>query len=382
MIPVSKPSLLGCEGDYVQQAISEGWVSSTGRFVHAFESSFSQWLGTEFAVSASSGTTALHLALAAIGVGPGDEVIVPSLSFVATHNAVLYCGATPVFVDVDPRTWGVSAETIERAVSPRTKAIVVVHLYGLPVDMSSILSLAAKRGIKVVEDAAEALGGRYLGRACGTMGHVACFSFYGNKVMTTGEGGMLVTNDVEIANRARLLRGQGQDPNRRYFHIEVGFNYRLTNVQSAIGCAQLERLDDFLLERSHQFANYDRLLGASALGFHLPEPLPGCIQAPWLFTLLLPDDLQSARDQLVTQMLMEGVETRPTFEVAYLMPPYSGFMRVPQVHENSEHISKSGISLPTFSGLTIEQQVTVVESLERTAKMFRDGVSPGAEALV
>jgi perosamine synthetase len=240
--------------------------------------------------------------------------------------------------------------------------------------MNDLMALAEKRGIKVIEDTAEALGGTYLGRPCGTLAHVACFSFYGNKVMTTGEGGMLVTNDEVIARRARLLRGQGQDPNRRYFHIEVGFNYRLTNVQSAIGCAQLEQLDEFLTERGTQFLNYRRLLEDSSLEFNIPEPLPGCVQAPWLFTLLLPDDLQAAREQVIAQMLKEDVETRPTFEVAYRMPPYAGMKRIPEVHEHSERISNSGISLPTFPGLTLKQQVTVIDSLKRTAMLFRDRV--------
>src|SRR5581483_301487 len=248
-LPVAEPFLGDEELRYVAECVQTGWVSSAGKFVRRFEELFAELFEVEHAVAVSNGTTALHLALLALGIGPGDEVIVPALTFVATANAVTYCGATPVFADSEPTTWNIDPELAAAAVTPRTKAIVAVHLYGHPADLDPLLEL----GVPVVEDAAEAHGARYRGRPVGSLGAVGTFSFYGNKIVTTGEGGMVVTDRADLAARVRQLRDHGMDPDRRYWHPVLGFNYRLTNLQAALGVAQLEKLDA-ILERKARLA--------------------------------------------------------------------------------------------------------------------------------
>src|SRR5581483_381212 len=230
--PIAEPDIGPLERKYVLDAVRSGWVSSLGRYVIEFERRFAEFCETREAVSTCNGTAALHLALASLGIGPGDEVVVPALTFVASASAVVYTGARPVFADVDESTWCVSAETIARALSPRTRAIIVVHLFGQPADMDPILALGARRRIRVIEDAAEAHGALYRGRKVGGIGDVGVFSFYGNKIVTTGEGGMLVTGDRTLAERARFLRDHAMSPSRRYYHPEIGYNYRLTNLQA------------------------------------------------------------------------------------------------------------------------------------------------------
>ena len=234
-IPVSAPTLAGNEKRYVMDCLESNWISARGKYVEQFEAAFAEFCGVRHGVSCTNGTVALHLALLALGIGPGDEVIVPTLTFVATANAVRYCGATPVFVDCEPETWNIDPGLIESRITPKTKAIIVVHLYGHPVDMDAVMSLADRHGLFVVEDAAEAHGAIYRGRMVGSIGHIATFSFFGNKVISTGEGGMVTTDDAELARIVRLLKEQGMDPKRRYWYPVVGYNYRMTNVTAAIG---------------------------------------------------------------------------------------------------------------------------------------------------
>src|ERR1041384_62037 len=264
-VSVSAPMLVGNEKAYVLDCLESSWISSSGEYVERFESSFADFCEARYAISCCNGTVALHLALVALGVGPGDEVIVPTLTFIATANAVTYCGAKPVFVDVDPDSWTIDPSRIQEKITSRTRGIILVHLYGHPCDLDPILSLASRHNLFVVEDAAEAHGAEYKGRKVGALADIGIFSFYGNKVMTTGEGGMLTTNDSAIANKARLLRGQGMDPQSRYWHEVIGFNYRMTNVAAAIGLAQLEKID-WHLSRRAEVNNYYRELLADFPG--------------------------------------------------------------------------------------------------------------------
>src|ERR1051326_2013909 len=263
-IPIARPDLSGNELLYVTECLRSGWVSSLGSFIEQFENSFAAYCGTSKAVACNNGTSALHLALSALGVGPGDEVIVPALTFIATANAVHYCGATPVFADAELSTMNIDPEQIEKHLSARTRGIIVVHLYGRPANMDPILSLARRHGLWLVEDAAQAHGATYHDHRVGSLGDAATFSFFGNKIITTGEGGMVTTNDPELADRMRLLRAHGMSPERKYWFPVVGFNYRMTNIQAAIGLAQMERIEAMLLRRRIVAGWYnDRLAGFS-----------------------------------------------------------------------------------------------------------------------
>ena len=249
-IPLAFPDLGGNEIEYISDAVHSSWVSSTGPYITSFENNFSSYCDVNFGISTSNGTTALHLSLISLGIGPGDEVIVPDLTFAATINAVLHAGATPVIVDVDPDTLLIDPEKIKAAISPNTRAVICVHLFGSPCDMNSICSLCKDGKIFLIEDCAQAHGATYNNKKVGSFGDIGCFSFFGNKIITTGEGGMCVTNSEELRDKMRILRDHGMDPDRRYIHNVVGYNYRMTNIQAALGVAQLENIDKSLIFRS------------------------------------------------------------------------------------------------------------------------------------
>jgi len=285
---VASPALHGRELDYVTEAVESTWISSHGRFIDAFEREFADFCQTKHAITTNNGTTALHLALVGLGIGPGDEVLVPTVTYIATANAVTYCGATPVLVDVLPGTLNIDPEAARAAITERTRAIIPVHLYGEAADMDAVTSLAFEHGLYVVEDAAEAHGARFEGRPVGGFGHAGMFSFFGNKIITTGEGGMIVTNDDEYAARIRLYRGQGMDPTRRYWFPVVGYNYRMTNVQAAIGLAQFERVEAALARRAEVRARYDELL-EPLLSTRLERPPadPRTTRVDWLYNVFV-----------------------------------------------------------------------------------------------
>ncbi|MGO9604278.1 MAG: DegT/DnrJ/EryC1/StrS family aminotransferase [Candidatus Binataceae bacterium] len=319
--PVAEPDIGRLEQRYVLDAVRSGWVSSLGRYVTDFEERFADYCGATQGVSTCNGTAALHLALASLGIGDGDEVVVPSLTFVASASAVLYTGAKPVFADVEYATWCVSADAIARVLSPRTRAIIVVHLYGHPADMDPILKLAAQHRIPVVEDAAEAHGARYKGRRVGSLGKAGVFSFYGNKIITTGEGGMLLTSDKRLAERARFLRDHAMSPEERYVHAEIGYNYRLTNIQAALGLAQLERIDGFISRRCDIMRWYREALG-SREDIVLNPAMPWAQSANWMVSALFPASIGADR---VARGLRElGVDTRPFFKPMHMLPPFAG----------------------------------------------------------
>jgi len=260
MIPVCVPSLKGNEKKYVNDCLSTNWISSAGKYVELFEQKFSRYCDTRHGIATTNGTTALHLAMAACGIGPGDEVIMPTFTIASPAFAALYGGAKPVFVDAQPDTWNIDPDQIEARITRKTKAIVPVHIYGHPCDMAPIMRIARKHKLLVIEDAAEAHGATYKGKKVGSFGHAACFSFYGNKIITCGEGGMVVTNDARIARRCRSLKDLSFQKKRRFWHEDLGFNYRMTNIQAAIGLAQLEKITAYIKSRRDNARLYNSYL--------------------------------------------------------------------------------------------------------------------------
>lgn len=362
-LPVAAPVFAGNEKAYVNDCLDEGWVSSNGKYITKFEEAFAAYCGVRYAIGCCNGTVALHVALLAAGVGEGDEVLVPSLTFVATANAVRYCNATPVFVDSDPVTWNIDPADAARKVTPRTKAIIPVHLYGHPADMDPLRSLARKHSLAIIEDAAEAHGAEYKGRRTGGLGDLSTFSFYGNKVITCGEGGMVLADDPELADKVRLLRGQGMDPKRRYWFPVIGYNYRLTNIAAAIGLAQLERIDWHLEQRSKIAAWYaEELSGTSELTWQ--KEAPWARHANWMFTVLIED--ASRRDGVMQQLAQANIETRPVFYPMHTLPPYldlqTGSLPV------CENIAARGINLPTSAGMSHMDVTRVCKALSLALK--------------
>jgi perosamine synthetase len=369
-VPIAEPTLGGNELKYVTECVTTNWISSQGSFVRRFETEFAALLGVPHALAVSNGTVALHLALAAYGIGPGDEVIVPDLTFAATLNAVIYTGATPVLVDVAPDTWNMDPDAVAAAITPRTKAIMPVHLYGQPTDMAPILALAKRRGLVVVEDAAEAVGAKWNGIACGAIGDCGTFSFFSNKLMTTGEGGMVVFKDDAIAARARRLRDHGMNPQRRYWHDEIGFNYRLTNLQAAIGCAQLEQLAGFLESKKRLSTHYNRRFAGIA-EIECPTIRDGFENSYWVYTIVLDcAALDISRDAFMAKLAAAGIDTRPIFYCMHDMPPYKGFAGNREFPV-SARISANGLSLPSSTSISQAELDFVADTVVRLVAAHR-----------
>ncbi len=360
-IPVASPVLGEAEKRNVAECMETTWISSVGRFIDEFERRFADFCEVKHAVACNNGTTALHLALTALEIGPGDEVIVPDLTYVASANCVRYCGAEPVFADCDPRTFNMDPDAVAAAVTPRTRAIVPVHLYGHPCDMDPILEVADRHGLVVVEDAAEAHGARYKGRRTGGLGRCASFSFFGNKIITTGEGGAVTTDDDGLAARLRLLRGQGMDPNRRYWFPVVGFNYRMTNVAAAIGVGQMERVDEALAFRRELARWYDAEIGDDPRIVR-PHVEPWAEHSYWMYTVMLAPGLGDARDAVMAAMDADGVETRPVFYPMHVLPPY---LRDAAPFFHAADCGRRGINLPTHEKLTRADVARVAATLRR-----------------
>jgi perosamine synthetase len=343
-IPVAAPALVGNELAYVRECLETTWISSAGEFIERFEHAFAEFCGARYAVACCNGTAALHLALLCAGIGPGDEVILPALTYVACANMVVACGATPILVDSEPGTWNLDPDAVAAAVSDRTRAILAVHLYGHPADVDALRAVANRHGLRLVEDAAEAHGAVYRGRPVGSLGDVGAFSFFGNKIVTTGEGGMVVTDDQEVAQRARLLRGQGQDPDRRYWHVVRGFNYRMTNVAAAIGVAQLERADWHLARRRELAAHYREALEPVA-GVELAPQADWARPAHWMTCVRLTDGAPDRAD--VMRALDErGIETRPVFHPLHELPIYAD-AAAPGSFPIAEDLGARALCLPT-----------------------------------
>jgi perosamine synthetase len=358
MIPVAAPVLGEKELEYVTDCVRSGWVSSLGEYVRRFEREFAAYCGVRYGVATHNGTVALHLVLAALGIGPGDEVIVPTLTFVATGNAVAYTGATPIFVDSEPVTWNIDAALAAQAITPRTRAIIAVHLYGHPADMDPLRALADEHGLTLIEDAAEAHGARYKGRRTGSLGDVAVFSFYGNKIITTGEGGMVVTDDAALVERCYFLENQAKSKENPYWHAEIGYNYRMTNVQAALGVAQLERIEEFIAARLRTVAHYDVRL-AEVAGITRPPCAEWADNVYWMYTILIEDGFGLDRDTLMARLRQRGIETRPVFYPLHCLPMYDRGQKLPI----AEEIARKGLNLPSGSALTPEQVDAVCDAL-------------------
>jgi perosamine synthetase len=345
-IPISKPYIGAREKELVLEALDSGWVSSIGKYIDQFEAGFARYCGTEYALAVSNGTTGLHLALAALGLQPGDEVIVPDLTFVATANAVAYTGATPVLADIDPDTLCIDPASVKSLITERTRAIMPVHLYGHPSDMDALNEIGTAHGIDIIEDAAEAHGAEYKGRRVGGLGKCGVFSFYGNKVITTGEGGMLTTNDREFYLRAKRLRDHAMSPQRRYFHEERGFNYRITNLQAALGVAQLERIDDFLDRRTEIMSWYNAEI-ATTNSVRLNRVKNWAKSAYWMVCLEVDWLDETRRDAFMQALKARGIDSRPYFCALSSMPMYQQ-ASLPVTARKAQ----TGLNLPSFYELT------------------------------
>ena len=348
-ISLAQPCLNGNEYKYLMDAFLSTWISSTGRYVTQFEEGFSAYCGKKYGVATSNGTTALHLALAALGVGIGDEVIVPDLTFAATINAVIYTGAVPIVVDIEEDSWCISPKAIADAITPRTKAVIPVHIYGQPCNMDEICKIAEDNNLYIVEDCAEAHGAEWKGKKVGSFGIISCFSFFGNKVVTTGEGGMCVTDSRELNEKMRVLRDHGMSKQRRYYHEVVGFNYRMTNLQAAIGAAQIEHIDDILGWREELEEQYRTEFRKSDEIIFQRKDLEGRKKIAWLVSILVDDN---KRDAVMEKLKDNGIDVRAFFIPLSEMDIYKKYARNCAV---SKKISKMGLNLPTTYEMDIEK---------------------------
>lgn len=360
-IPVYQPSLSGNEKKYVNECLDSTWISSKGKFLNLFEESFAHFTGVKHATGVSNGTVAIHLALVTLGLGPGDEVIVPTFTYIASVNPIVTVGATPVFVDSLKESWQLDPEDVKRKITPRTKAIMAVHLYGHPADMPAIMTIAHEHDLFVIEDCAEAFGARIAGQHVGTFGDIGTFSFFGNKSITTGEGGMVITNDTTLHDRAVHFKGQGLAKHRTYWHDVIGYNYRMTNICAAIGLAQMERVEEILAKKLALADQYHQLLEDLPVERHLPIH-PDILHSYWMYSILVPSE---QRDTVMADLLKAGIETRPTFYPVHTMPMYAQrFER----HRVAEDVGWRGINLPSWPDLNPRQVEYIAQSLARSLR--------------
>lgn len=366
MIPVNEPLFDGNEKRYLNQCIDDGWISSEGPFVKEFEEKFSSYLGSRHGVAVCNGTVALETALFAVGITKGDEVIMPTFTIISCAAAALRLGAKPVLVDSEPDTWNMDVTQIEGKITKRTKAIMPVHIYGHPADMDPVMELADNYDLKVVEDAAEVHGALYRGKKAGSIGDAGCFSFYANKIITTGEGGMIVTNDEDVAERARSYRNLCFKPGRRFYHTELGENFRMTNLQAAIGVAQLEQIDRFIEIKRAMAKKYSEGL-AGIPGIKLPMEIPGVKNVYWMYAIELAEDSGFDADRLAAYLAERGVATRPFFLGLHEQPVFhNAGLFVGERYPVAERIARQGLYLP--SGLTIsDEQISAVVAAVRGA---------------
>ena len=365
-VPVYEPFLNGNEKKYVNDCLDTNWISSKGKYVNLFEQRFAEYTGAAHAVAVSNGTVAIHLALAALGIGPGDEVLVPTLTYIASVNPIAYLGGTPVFVDSTTNNWQLDLTDLESGITEKTKAVVATHLYGNVCDMDRLVAICRKHNLLLVEDCAEALGSTWKGRHVGTFGDIGCFSFFGNKTVTTGEGGMVVTENDELAERLARMKSQGVSQTRYYWHDIIGYNFRMTNIQAAIGLAQLEQIDEIVSRKRRITEHYKSEFEKRALPLSMlweTEHVHNCM---WLPTIRLND--ASRRDSLMVDLKEKhGVETRPAFYPVHTMPMYMKYA-AGRKFPGADYLSYGGMNLPGFPGMTAEQQELVIESLAEELK--------------
>ena len=362
-IALAKPELGLRELEFATEAIQSGQISGSGKFINQMEKNLASYTGREYCVAVANGTVALHLALLALEIGAGDEVIIPDFGYVAFANAVLYVGAIPIMVDIEADSWGMDPLEVRKHITSRTKALIIVHNYGLAGDIQSLIEIAQEFDLKLIEDAAEALCGEYRGKKLGSLGDISTFSFFGNKILTSGEGGAILTNRVELDVKIRLLRGQGMDPKRRYWFSELGYNYRLSNLQASVFCAQFEKLDEFSQKRKLLFTRYEEII--KSIGTSLFKSNDS--YAPWLFTFLLNEGLD--RDDFMHFLEKQGIETRPAFPAIHLLPEYQKYSKSEYIESTT--VSNRGVSLPTFAGMSeaefsyIEEAIKLYGAVDR-----------------
>jgi perosamine synthetase len=363
IIPVCEPTLTGNELKYVTQCVETNWISSAGRFVDDFEAAFAAVCGTRHGVACANGTIALHLVLSTLGLQPGDEVIIPTFTMIATANAVTYLGARPVLVDSELDTWNMDVGQVEAKITPRTRAIIPVHTYGHPVDMDPLNEIARRYNLWVIEDAAEAHGALYKGRKAGSLGDAAAFSFYGNKIITTGEGGMITTDNEEIARLAWNLRDHAFSTERHFWHKFIGFNYRMTNLQAAIGLAQTEQIDHFVAARRANAELYTSKL-RHLPGITTPPEAPWATNVYWMYGILVDEaEFGLTRDQLRQALARRGIETRTFFIPMHCQPVYFRQYKGER-YPRAELLCKRGLYLPSSSGLAASDVDYVVSIIE------------------
>ena len=355
MIPVAEPLIGEKELKYITEAIKSGWISS-GKYISMFEEKFSKFCGVKYGISCNSGTSALHLALVALGIREGDEVIIPTFTYISTANVVKYVNATPIFVDSSRETWNIDPKKIEEKITEKTKAIIPVHLYGLPCEMEKIMEIAKKYNLYIIEDAAEAHGAEYKGKKVGSFGDIGCFSFFGNKIITTGEGGMCVTNNLELKEKLESLRNQGMSKERRYWHPIVGFNYRMSNIHAAIGLAQLEGINDSINLKIRNAELYSERLKDIV---ELPPNIKDTKNIYWMFCIL-----SDKKDEIIKALKEKEIETRPLFSPIHKMPPYY----IGEKYPIAKELNKKGINLPSSIKLKEEEIKRICEIIKAVVK--------------
>jgi len=375
-IPVCEPTLIGNEFKYVNDCLKTNWISSSGKYIELFEKGFAEYCNTQHGIAVCNGTASLHLALEALGIGPGDEVIVPDFTMIASINSVIYTGAKPVLVDAETDTWCIDSDLIEEKITKKTKAIMPVHIYGHPCDMNKINNIAKTHELYVVEDAAEAHGALYKGKKAGSLSDVAAFSFYANKIITTGEGGMVVTNDNKIAEKSRLLRNHAFIK-PRFLHEEIGFNYRMTNIQAAMGLGQLENIDKLVEMRINNARLYNKLL-AGIKGINLPVCKDWAKNVYWMYGIVLDDEFGMGRDDFREELLKEGIDTRSFFIPLHQQPvfkkksiKYDNFPDVKGNYSVSYNLGNSGLYLPSTSSLKKKDINYIVEVIKKIKENMR-----------
>lgn len=354
-VNIAEPDISDLEKNYIMEAMDSNELS-TGRFVSRFEEAFAGFCEVPHAASCMNGTVALHLALIGAGVQAGDEVIVPALTYVSTANAVVHAGAKPVFADVHPRHWGLDPDEVTKKITPKTKAIIVVHLYGHPADMDPLINICSEKGIILIEDAAEAHGARYKGKLVGGIAPLGTFSFFGNKILTTGEGGMVTCRDKSIVDKINVYKNHGNDPQRQYQHQVIGFNYRMTNLQAAIGLAQVERSGDLLVKKKKIAMRYE--VGLKGLPCKMQPKMDWAQPVNWMNCLVLEDSCLTS-DYVQNRLRMLGVDTRPFFIPLPNLKIYDD----PSVYPIAEHLSQHGINLPSSTKLSDEDLDYTVECI-------------------
>lgn len=371
-IPVCEPTLNGNEKKYVLEALETNWISSSGKFLNEFEKGFADYCGVKFGVACSSGTAALHLALLALDIKEGDEVILPDFTMVSTLFSILYVGAKPVFVDVEPDTGNIDPGLIEEKITEKTKAIMVVHIYGHPVEIEPINKIAQKHNLKIVEDAAEAHGAKYKGKKCGSLGDIACFSFYGNKIITTGEGGMVVTDNAILAEKCKYFKNLCFPLNgpRNYTHEDLGYNYRMTNIQAAIGVAQLGQMNELKQKRRNNAKLYNQLL-SKIPGVITPCEKKYALNVYWMYGIqIVEHEFGMSRDQLAKNLKIHGIDTRLYFQPMHSQPVLKKFGLIDNhSYPNTELLACQGLYLPSGSGLDSEH----IHSICKTISSIQQG---------